>query len=79
MDQQEHMQDEESVHDEEDIEEGEIIDDSLDYFKPILEKMKKQGPTININLATGVTEILKSGLNTSAKEKFTEIYLYPEN
>ena len=42
--------------------EGEIQEDGLNYFKSISQKNDKQGPSINNDLALGVTEILKSGL-----------------
>ena len=61
------------------LEEGEIQEDGLNYFKSISQKNDKQGPSINNDLALGVTEILKSGLNTEAKDKFKELYLCPEN
>ena len=59
-------------------EEGEI-EDSLDYCSSIADKSEKQGPTINSKLADGVTEILKSGLNATAKEDFKDMYICQEN
>ena len=40
------------------LEEGEI-QEGLNYFKSISQKNDKQGPSINNDLALGVTEILK--------------------
>ena len=44
-----------------------------DVKKSISQKNYKQGPSINNDLALGVTEILKSGLNTEAKDTFKEL------
>ena len=54
---------------EENIEDEE---DSSQYFHSITEKNTKQGPTINEPLALGVTNILKSGLNTTSIDSFKE-------
>ena len=59
-------------------EEGEL-EDSLDYFSSIAEKETVQGPYINDKLAVGVTEILRSGLNSSAKDEFKKTYICPDN
>ena len=60
-------------------EEGEIEEDGLVYFKSISKITEKQGPTLNSDLALGVSEILKSGLKTEAKDKLNETYSCPDN
>ena len=55
------------------IEDGEIGEDGLNYFKSICQITEKQTPSINNDLALGVSEILKSGLKTEAKDKLNEL------
>ena len=59
-------------------EDGEI-EDSLDYFSSIADKESIQGATINEKLAVGVTAILRTGLNSEAKDEFKKLYICPEN
>ena len=65
----------------EDMEEGQLVDsdEDLDYFKSISSVTTKKGPTINTDLAMGISTILQSGLKSAAKDTITELYTCPEN
>ena len=74
-----HMDDSEEGQISENEENIEDEEDSSLYFHSITEKNTIQGPTINEPLALGVTNILKSGLNTTSIDSFKDIYVCPEN
>ena len=63
----------------EESEDEEPEEDGLIYFNSISKTNEKQGPSINCDLALGVSEILKSGLKTEAKDKLNDSYTCPEN
>jgi len=61
-----------------DLEKGEATY-SVDYFKGVSGTIVSEGPIINEDIATGVANILQSGLEATKLEKLKENYLTPKN
>lgn len=52
---------------------------SVDYFKGVAGTVVSEGPTINEDIATGVANILQSGLEATKLRKIKEDYITPKN